>query len=735
MFIDEEIKRMLEEGIVERSSSPWRAQIVIVKRKGKKLRLTIDYSTTINFFTYTQAYLIPKISGLINQIASNSYFSTLDLKSAYHQIPLEEKDRHYTAFEANGKLYQFRRLAFGLTNAGSVFQELMQNIIDIHELGNTFAYLDDVIVCGKTKKEHDENLKKFMDVARSINITLNHDKCEFSQTKIKILGYYISKGEVKPDFDRMQGLRDYKLPTNKVQLRSLKGLLGYYAKWIPNYSDKVKSLSKPDFPLSETHGKIIEDIIKELETVTLQNIDFKLPFTLHTDASDVAIALTLMQKVDDSLKPCAFFSRMLHKHELNYSVIEKESVASIESIRRWRYLLTFQPFTLCTDQRSLSFMMRENHESKIKNKKIARWRLEMQDLKYKLVYKAGRDNVVADALSRDKIDTTLISKDKMKKKDKIKNELKSDKSLDGKSETLSLPNSLSQVKEEKTAEKEDNSKSDLSIVDIDTNNNLFSRKKSILKSYRKRNKIGKEKSLKFSKDSFIIETDGCRQRIDTKISEVSEVPKRNFSDARKAYLSSWKNSAILIKQAHRQFGHVGVAKMVPLLKSLNIFAQVEQVRKVLADCQICAQLKPRFSKLSKGTLIKTQKPFERLSLDIKGPVNSSQRGFRFILVVVDEYSRFVWGYPLKDISTDSVIERLESLFAYFGYPLTIHTDNGSNFVSAKMKSYFYATHSSIYHPQGNGRVGTIWKSVPLHQKDDKSEIGGWNHYSFYQFYY
>ena len=169
-FIKDEISRLLKEGIIEPSNSPWRAQVVVVK--ARKKMLVIDYSSTINKFTYLDAYPLPNLEDTVNKIANYSIYSCLDMKSAYHQVPLLPEDKHYTAFQANGSLYQFRRLCFGLTNAVAVFQRVINTIILDNDLKGVFAYLDDVIVGGVDQADHDRNLEAFLAVVRRYKITL-----------------------------------------------------------------------------------------------------------------------------------------------------------------------------------------------------------------------------------------------------------------------------------------------------------------------------------------------------------------------------------------------------------------------------------------------------------------------------------------------------------------------------------------------------------------------------------
>ena len=158
-FLAEEVERLLSEGIIEPSNSPWRAQVVVTRNERHKKRLVIDFSQTINKFTYLDAYPLPNLNKTVNSIAQYRVYSVIDLKSAYHQVPLQNRDKKYTAFEANGRLYQFCRIPFGVTNGVSAFQRTIDSFIAEEGLTDTFAYLNDVTICGNDQEHHDKNFK------------------------------------------------------------------------------------------------------------------------------------------------------------------------------------------------------------------------------------------------------------------------------------------------------------------------------------------------------------------------------------------------------------------------------------------------------------------------------------------------------------------------------------------------------------------------------------------------
>lgn len=240
-FISHEVNNLLKQGIITPSRSPWRAQVVVVDQMNKK-RMVIDYSQTINKYTDLIAYPVPGITEMVEKVSSYSWFSSIDLKSAYHQIPLKVSERPYTAFEAAGKLYEFTRLPFGVTNGATCFQQVLDELIAAENLKDTFAYIDDITICGHSRYEHDQNLERFRRVAEKYGLTVNENKSVYAQSKISILGHVVENHQVKPDPERMTPLLEMCPPSDKPSLRRTLGLLSHYAKWVPNFSEKIRPL-------------------------------------------------------------------------------------------------------------------------------------------------------------------------------------------------------------------------------------------------------------------------------------------------------------------------------------------------------------------------------------------------------------------------------------------------------------------------------------------------------------
>ena len=566
IFIKQEVERLLSKGVIEPSTSPWRAQCVITRNENHKKRLCVDYSETINRYTYVDAYPLPLIPDVINQIAQYEVHSTVDMETAYNQIEIPDEDKPLTAFEANGCLYQYCRLPFGVSSGVAIFQREMDKFIKKHSLVATYAYLDNITISGKTQEDHDENLNKFMSAARAENLTLNESKCEFSTRRLKILGSVIENGTISPDPDRLRPLIDLPPPQNLKELRRVMGLFAHYSQYILCFSTKLHPLSRTtSFPLSREALDAFNTLKKDIQESAMSAVDVTVPFTLETDASDYAISGVLNQ----SGRPVAFFSRTLQPSEIKHSAVEKEAQAIVESVRYWRHFLTGSHFTLKTDQKSVSFMFNKQHQGKIKNDKIQRWRMELSCYSYDIEHKPGVENIPADTFSRN------------------------------------------------------------ICAGISNTHQLYT--------------------------------------------------------------------------LHESLCHPGVTRMFHFVKVRNLPYSMDEVRQVTRDCQICAQNKPKFQKSSNAHLVKATQPFERISVDFKGPLPSNNKNV-YLLDIVDEYSRFPFAFPCPDTKSSTVISCFNQLFSVFGMPSYIHSDQGSSFMSQELKQYLLSknvatSRSTPYNPQ------------------------------------
>ena len=215
----------------------------------------------------------------MNEIAQYRVFSTVDLKSAYHHIPLNIKDRKYTAFEACGGLYQFTRLPFGVTNGISCFQRAVMQFVEEENLKGVFPYLDNITICGKSENDHIANLQAFFEAAKRRNLVYNESKTILTTTKLPILGFENEEEQIRPDPKRLEPLRQMQVPNNAKSLSRAIGFFSYYSKWIPYFSDKIKPLTQNKiFPMSEAATSSFSKLKSIIEQAVVTAIDENIPF-------------------------------------------------------------------------------------------------------------------------------------------------------------------------------------------------------------------------------------------------------------------------------------------------------------------------------------------------------------------------------------------------------------------------------------------------------------------------
>uniref|UniRef100_A0AAG5D8F6 RNA-directed DNA polymerase n=1 Tax=Anopheles atroparvus TaxID=41427 RepID=A0AAG5D8F6_ANOAO len=365
--VEEQIMELLDNGIIAHSTSPYSSPVWVVPKKtdasGKrKIRVVIDYRK-LNEKTIEDKYPIPQIEEILDNLGKSSYFTTLDLKSGFHQIEMDPKDRMKTAFSTTQGHFEFARMPFGLKNAPAAFQRAMNSVLS-GLIGNIcFVYLDDIIVVGKNLKTHLDNLDTVLQRLSDFNLKIQLDKCEFLKRETEFLGHTITPEGIKPNPDKIAKILDWRLPTTQKEIKQFLGLTGYYRRFIRDYAKLTKPLSKclkKDATVNfnqEEYRTSFEELKKIISSdQILIYPDFKLPFILTTDASNYALGAVLSQMQDGKERPIAFGSRTLNETESNYSTTEKEALAIIWAVQKYKPYLYGNKFTLITDHKPLTFI-------------------------------------------------------------------------------------------------------------------------------------------------------------------------------------------------------------------------------------------------------------------------------------------------------------------------------------------------------------------------------------------
>ena len=274
-----------------------------------------------------------------------------------------ESDKRYTNFEEGGKLWEFSRIPFGVTNGVPEFERKMDKIVEMDKLKDTFPYLDNATVGGMNQEEHDTNVSSLLNALKRRHLNVNDSKTVSSVSDISILEYWVENGTIRPRSRKVATSAGLSSPNKAKYLKRRLELFAYYAKWVINYSDKIVWLkSVASFPLSLEAVKDFESLKHDIAIASLQAFDKNIPFVVECDASEVVISATLNQ----AGRAVAFMSRILCCSERCYAAVEKQATGIVKAIRKWEHLLARQHFTLITDQKSVAFVLDKRKRSKIK---------------------------------------------------------------------------------------------------------------------------------------------------------------------------------------------------------------------------------------------------------------------------------------------------------------------------------------------------------------------------------
>ena len=410
------LQQLLDKGVIQPSQSDYASPIVLVRKKSGTLRLCVDYRQ-LNAKTRRDAYPLPRIEETLDALGGAKYFSTIDLASAYNQVEVEPADRHKTAFITPMGLYEYNRMPFGLNNAPATFQRLMQNIFRDDLLRVLLVYLDDIVVYSSTISEHLQRLEHVLLKLKENGLKIEPEKCQFFKKSVKYLGHVVSAEGVATDPAKTEVVAKWPMPGTLKDLRSFLGFTSYYRRYVPGFAQKAAPLHKLTAELSEG-GKKKKGIIpaerwnRECQTAfdalrealtsppVLAYPDYQKPFIIETDASDKGLGAVLSQRQDDQLRVIAYASRGLRgaeKNMKNYSSMKLELLALKWAVtEKFREYLLGSEFVVYTDNNPLTYL-----QTKSKLKAVEqRWAAELASFSFKIVYRPGKHNQNADALSR-----------------------------------------------------------------------------------------------------------------------------------------------------------------------------------------------------------------------------------------------------------------------------------------------------------------------------------------------
>lgn len=402
---NDELKRQIDEllrlGFIRPSQSSWASPVLFVGKKDGSLRMCVDYRA-LNKITVRNRYPLPRVDELLERLASAKCVTKLDLKGGYNQMLVEESDIEKTAFTTRYGLYEFLVLSFGLCNAPSAFMQLMNTILKSLLDKCVIVFLDDILIYSDSEEQHEEDVRKVMQLLDEQKLYVNTKKCTFGVPEVEFLGHRVGGGKLTMCADKVQAIEEWPELKSVAEVQSFLGLTNYYRKFVYEYS----KVAAPLHELTHTNHKFVwgdeqQKAFKELKhRITTAPVlclpDHNKPWVVYADASGYAVGGVLCQEHDGYHHPVMFVSKKLSGCELNWPVHDKELYAIYYMFKTCKHLLQGRHVTVFTDHKALEWLMTQKHLSA----KQYRWSTFMSDNEWRIIYKPGAYNRVADALSR-----------------------------------------------------------------------------------------------------------------------------------------------------------------------------------------------------------------------------------------------------------------------------------------------------------------------------------------------
>ena len=398
---EREVADLLWSGLIRKSNSPWAAPVVLVPKPDGRLRFCIDYRR-LNAVTRRDEYPIPRVDEALDQLSSARWFSSLDLKAGYWQVPLSKDAAAKSAFRVRSGLYEWTRMPMGMCNSGNTFQRLVDSILGDLLWNGVLVYIDDIIVYATTFNEHSRLLTEVLRRLKAANMKISPTKSVFGTQCVEYLGHEVSRGRVAPLQRHLTAITKLVPPTSVAEIRHFLGLVGFYRRFVPHFASIAKplyDLLKKDTPWTwpTAAQRAFETLRRALTTRPVLTLpDFSRPFILATDWSSQAGAAILSQKFPQGERVVAYASIAMKGSQQHWSSVEGECYTVLWAIEKFRPYLHGTRFEVKTDHRALMWLL----TAKNLGSKLLRWSLRLQEYDFTVTYQPGAKHRHLDALSR-----------------------------------------------------------------------------------------------------------------------------------------------------------------------------------------------------------------------------------------------------------------------------------------------------------------------------------------------
>lgn len=663
--VNQIVQELLKQNIIRESDSHFANPVLLVKKKDGSDRLCIDYRA-LNKILEKDRYPLPLIEDQIDRLGKAKFFISIDMKNGFYQIPVALDSIKYTAFVTPDGHYEFLKMPFGICNGPSVFQRAITKAVQ--HLKFLLVYIDDILIPFTTITEGLCYLNKTLEALCQAGFTINIKKCKFFVENIEYLGRIISQEGIRPSETKVAALVNSPVPSNVKQVRQFMGLASYFRKFIPNFASRTAPITRLTKNNQRWEWGIQQDearnyVIKHLSSKPLLTIfDPKLQTELYTDASSLGYGAILIQKINNNKKVIAYFSKRTSPAESKYCSYDLETLAIYNALKHFRVYLLGIKFIIFTDCNSIKATMNK----KDLTPRVARWWTFLQDFNFEIIYKKGKYIGHVDFLSRNPAERPIPVNSSVPLINNAPHYPVAN--LESPTTVVNLiiePQSWLEIAQQNDPETQ-NLISQVTAGELDENQYFLQNNLLFYKARPNEPKLYVPKGSRFR----------------------------------------------LLNLFHDENCHVGFDKTFKKLYEHFWFPRMAAfVRKYLKHCLICIERKSH-SGPKQGFLHPIDKrpiPFHTIHLDCTGPFTQTDEGFKYILLMVDGFTKFCLLKPLKTLNSQELVPIIRETVTLFGTPATVITDRGTNFSSTQIRSLF--SELQIDHhmistgtPRSNGQV-------------------------------
>jgi len=679
------LDEMLQIGVIVPSNSPWSSPVCMVKKKDDTYRFCIDYRR-LNDVTKKDAFPVPDVKDALDSLRGAKYFATIDLLSGYWQLGLTERAKERSAFCTRRGLFHFTRMPFGLSNAPSSFCRLMHIILKDMLYIQCLCYLDDIVVFADSPEQLLERLDAVFSRLRHYGLKAKPSKCVFFKSPIEFLGHLVSQDGIEPQPAKLDSIRNWPTPHCLRDVQAFCGLAGYYRRFVKDFATIAEPLSRmtrknaPFVWTDETQESF--DKLKRalLDAGTLAYPHPDIPCILDTDASDVAVGAVLSQVINGLERPIAFYSRVLNGAQRNYCSTRRELLAVVLALQHFRNYLLGAKVVLRTDHHSLKWLKTFKKPEGI----LARWLETLAEYDYTIEHRPGRLHSNADALSRHTCKQCWGKVAPTHWIDEC-----------DRAEDLVHPLSIRAI--QLLPEFSSPDLATLQAEDADMADAYQTLHDGSHPSPDEIRAFPLESRHLISLQPMVRLEDGVMVKVE---------------DDRTRLVVPYALRRRLFEMAHSgpMAAHLGSRRTTLQLKEHYFWHGLNRdVAEWCRQCPECARSKgPPLRPHGGLNKIPVGAPLDLVTMDILSGLPTATDGSKYILVLVDAFTKWIEAYALSDQEASTCMDAAyRGFFARFGLPLQLHSDQGRNFESTLVKELcslagVHKTRTTPFHPRSDG---------------------------------